>query len=344
MPEVRPVSQRDYRDLCAFLLESADLYPGIEEWCERKVLPDLKRGVRVGFVLEDDHGSVGGLVIAKRGKRSKLCSIRVRQPFCNRGWGRELLRAAAEQLCRGGTEEIYVTLSEALAEEHRRFFEILGFMQLACLRDKYVRGVGEFVYTWPKEAIWTFLGECKPVMHEPTADARRGDSGPMPDMIMSLRPRYARLILEGRKSIEFRRRFSRRHVGARVLFYVSSPVQAYQFTATISAVRCSSPRELWVAHHRDGGVDEGTFDAYFAGAPHGYALALSKVRPLSRAVRLADALETCPELKPPQSYRTLPCSLGAACSIFGGFLKEEDDGSGHSQCRPGEGTEQGSRS
>jgi predicted transcriptional regulator len=297
----------------------------------------------VGFVLEDDQGSLGGLVIAKRGRRAKLCALRVREPLSNRGWGRGLLRAAAEALCRGGTEEIYVTLSEALAAEHRRFFEILGFTRLACLRDKYVRGVGEFVYTWPREAIWTFLSRCKAGGLGPTTDARRGDSGALPDIIMSLRPRYARLILEGRKTIEFRRRFSRRHVGARVLFYVSSPVQAFQFTATIGAVHCSFPRELWVAHHCNGGVDEGTFDAYFAGASHGYALALQEVRPLSRALRLADALVRCPELMPPQSYKTLACSPGAACLVFGSLFQEEGDGSGHSQCRAGQGVEQGSR-
>ena len=319
MPAIRRLDSRDECAVRAFLLESAELYPDIDLWFDRKVCPGLHSGTRIGFVVEERE-RLAGLVIAKRGKRAKLCSLRVHEPFRHRGWGSALVRRAVAELISGGTEEMYVTVSEAVDPRHRQFFEGLGFAQCGRAKDKYVKGLDEFVYTWAMPQMVRFLRE--PLDDWP--DEQAAPWLPLPDMIMSLKPEYARLILDGHKSVEFRRRFSRRHVGARVLFYVSRPVRSFMFTARISDVARSSTEQLWADYCQQGGVDRDTYDAYFAGAGSGYALGLTEVRPLREGLPLADAVRKCPGLSPPQSYKMVKQTPGllALCQEH---LREEGE-------------------
>jgi len=198
---------------------------------------------------------------------------------------------------------MYVTVSEALDETHRLFFESLGFTQCGRLRDKYLRGTDELVYSWPTEAISSLL-------HEPSPNARGdralgGGRKGVPDLLMSLRPTYARLMLEGQKRVEFRKRFSKRHVGSTVLFYVSGGTRRYQFTASISGVHWLPTKALWTSFQAEGGIDEQTFEAYFSGSDTGYAIELCDFRPLREQLHLSEARTRYTELRPPQSYKAL---------------------------------------
>jgi len=304
VPEIRPITEADHPNVVAFLLESAPLYPGIEEWCRGKVLPDLLEGRRLGLMMEE-AGSLAGLTIAKPGRRAKLCSIRVRDRYRNEGWGKHLLRSMAERLLHHGAQEIYVTVSEALEEAHRMFFEGLGFAQCGRLRDKYLKGTDELVYSWPMEAMAAFLRSPWLAARGARAKEQAGQGSDVPDLLMSLKPAYARLMLEGRKRVEFRRRFSRRHVGATVLFYVSGGTSRYEFTASISNVHCLPTNALWASFETEGGIDRQTFEAYFTGSGRGYAIELSDVRPLREQPHLNEVRTSCPQLMPPQSYKTL---------------------------------------
>ena len=71
MPAIRRLDSRDESAVRAFLLESAELYPGIDVWFDRKVCPGLLSGARIGYVVEERE-RLAGLVIAKRGRRAKL--------------------------------------------------------------------------------------------------------------------------------------------------------------------------------------------------------------------------------------------------------------------------------
>ena len=304
MSEVREIRKHEYRSVREFLLESAHLYPGIEKWWDLKVFPDLQVGRRIGLVLDQEE-SIGGLLIAKRAKRAKLCSIRVRESLQGNGWGVKLLRAAVERLMHDGTEQMYVTISEALEDTHRQFFETLGFAACSRLKSKYVTGVDELVYTWSKREMWRLLNFSESSSTQQALCGEENPIDPLPAILMSIKPKFAELVLKGQKTVEFRRRFSRRHAGSLVLFYVSSPVCAFQFTARISGVERSSAEDLWKRHHGEGGIDQATFDAYFEGSQSANAIQLSDIRPLRKPVRLAQALSSCGELRPPQSFKML---------------------------------------
>ncbi len=303
MPTVRVMHPGDHEAVREFLLKSAYLYPDIDRWIDKKALPGLKTGERVGFLIDAEQ-RIDGLVIAKRGPRAKLCCLRIADDLKNQGWGTELLRRAAEQLAREGAREAYVTVSELVDDSGHDFFRRLGFDLCGRVRNKYVHGVDELVYRWPRQELLAFLDE-EPQRNGACARFPEPALHKLPTMLMSLKPRFSSLILQGRKTVEFRRRFSRKHIGARVLFYVSRPARSFEFTAHISDVAYGTTDELWDAFQDEGGVDKATFDAYFQGRDAGYALCLSEVEPLPQPLDLSSALSACPELKPPQSFKRL---------------------------------------
>jgi predicted transcriptional regulator/GNAT superfamily N-acetyltransferase len=307
-PLIRDARPDDFRPIGEFLLQTSHLYPDIGLWWSRTVLPDLRSGRRVAVVLEDTN-RLGGLFIGKPGRRAKLCTLRLRQEWRDRGLGSLLMAEGIGKLSDDRTREVYVTVSEAAGPGCTSFFEGLGFSLVGAERDRYVRGVDELVYSCPASQLKARLREV--------AD-RRGTRtlfGLMPKppsedplsrtLILSLLPQYADLIMQGRKTVEFRRKFSQRHAGAKVLFYVSKPVQAFLLSARISHVDQKATDSLWWAHKDNGGISKETFSTYFAGAGYGFALALENVRPLSAPITLQHVRKAWPEFRPPQAFSIL---------------------------------------
>jgi len=287
-----------------FLLHSVQLYPGIAEWFDDKVWPELRSGERLGMVLDYNEG-LGGVLIAKRGLHAKICSLRIKESLRDEGWGKCLLSHAAEDLLRTGSRSAYVTVSEGAGGVPHRFFQRLGFALSKRLQSRYVQGVDELVYSWPGTEMRAFAEEMLSATTEHRDHLLEAAPVDVPTMVMSLKPRFSQLILHGRKTVEFRRRFSRKHIGSCVLFYVSKPAGAFEFTARIQDVVRERTEDLWSAFGNDGGIDKKTFDTYFDGREEGYALQLAEVRPLPQPLKLARALSACPELKPPQSFKRL---------------------------------------
>src|SRR5436305_1111843 len=100
---------------------------------------------------------------------------------------------------------------------------------------------------------------------------------PLPHVLLSIKPHYARLIEAGGKRVEFRRRFPRQVERARAIFYLSSPTRAIALTATIVRVVRAAPSRLWVQFGPTSGTDAESFHGYFADADDGVALVLEDV-------------------------------------------------------------------
>jgi len=126
------------------------------------------------------------------------------------------------------------------------------------------------------------------------------------DFLVSIRPPYARKIIEGVKSVELRRRFADEvESGSILLIYSTSPVQAIVGYATIREV-CKLPiRELWHRFGSDACVPRDRFYDYFRGLDEGYAISLGDVHRFVRNVT-ASALRKKFGFIPPQSYMYLP--------------------------------------
>ena len=125
---------------------------------------------------------------------------------------------------------------------------------------------------------------------------------PRRDVVFSIKPHYAERILNGRKTIELRRRFPIDVPrGTTALIYTSSPTRALTGIAEIQSVVKLSPDAIWRTFAKDACVTREAFDLYFAGLEQGFAIRLARARPLRRHVDLSELRDRfC--FEPPQSF------------------------------------------
>ncbi len=302
---IRPVQPEDYAGVREFLLESSSLYPGIEFWWDSRVLPTIEQGRRIVLVV-DAGNSLEGLFIGKPGKSAKLCTLRLRESVRNLGIGRALVTEGISRLLDRSTKRFHVTVSEAAEKGCIPFFETIGFRRVAIEQNRYKSGVDEFVYSCPKNEIVEIIN------NELSQGIERTLYGVIPrqmpneqTLLMSLKPEFAELILQGRKTVELRRKFSKKYEGATIVFYITQPVQQFMFTATITQVDHSQKKYLWSMYKQECGITQAGFEHYFSGADYGYAILLSNVKLIPNQLDLEHAKNIYPQLRPPQSFQRL---------------------------------------
>lgn len=130
----------------------------------------------------------------------------------------------------------------------------------------------------------------------------------MPDrhaLLVSIKPQYAELILDGTKTVELRRVRPHVQTGATVLIYASSPAMEMVGTATVAAVDVRDAEAIWAEHGSAAGIDRAAYDEYFAGSDQAVAITLTNVRPLRRRVPLTELRQRITGFNPPQSFRYL---------------------------------------
>jgi predicted transcriptional regulator len=128
-------------------------------------------------------------------------------------------------------------------------------------------------------------------------------------LLLSVKPRYAEAILDGRKTVELRRTRPRIEVPTTALIYSSSPERALVGTCDVTEVVSYTPLGLWRLLGSLSAVSYEEFRAYFTGCDMAYGLMLANVHPLSRAVALPDLRRRWQGFQPPQSFRYLSRSL-----------------------------------
>lgn len=125
---------------------------------------------------------------------------------------------------------------------------------------------------------------------------------PHRDVVLSIRPEYSSAILEGRKTVELRRRFSTQIPrGTLAFIYSTTPDRAIVGTAQISGV-CRKPvATIWKKYSQYACIKKRDFDSYFAGLNEGYVLHFENARSLRRTVSLQELRERF-SFEPPQSF------------------------------------------
>jgi len=113
---------------------------------------------------------------------------------------------------------------------------------------------------------------------------------------MSIRPRFAEAILDGKKTVELRRRRPSLPVGVRVLIYASSPTQHVIGWFETGSVIADRPTVLWEMVRDRAGVSRAEFRAYFAGCELAHAIEISAAERLSPMAL---------GMRPPQSWQYL---------------------------------------
>jgi predicted transcriptional regulator len=121
-------------------------------------------------------------------------------------------------------------------------------------------------------------------------------------ILLSVKPKYADLIVAGSKLVELRRAVPARAVGTLVI-YSSSPVQSIVALADVDETIEASPSKLWtIAKEYGGGLTKVELLAYFDTKKIGYAFLLKNVRVFNKPVSPSKIFKS---FSPPQSFKYL---------------------------------------
>lgn len=123
-------------------------------------------------------------------------------------------------------------------------------------------------------------------------------------LLLSIKPRYARAILEGRKTVEVRRKFPVVPAGTTVVLYSSSPEKAIIGTVRLKRTMRVDPSHVWTLHGSDIDIDEGDLDNYLDGANESTLLEVEAPDVWEQPVSL-NSLREILGVEPPQSFRYL---------------------------------------
>ena len=119
--------------------------------------------------------------------------------------------------------------------------------------------------------------------------------------LMSIRPPFAAAIMDGTKTVEFRKR--RLADGIRsVVVYVTAPVMEVVGEFDIHEQVVGTPADLWDRFESVAGIDREGFFSYFDGNDSAVGIVIDRVRVYDAPCSL-DAID--PGGRPPQSFKYL---------------------------------------
>jgi predicted transcriptional regulator len=127
----------------------------------------------------------------------------------------------------------------------------------------------------------------------------RGEVGGI--ALLPIHPRFAKLIINGEKKVEFRKVNFREEV-SHVVLYASRPIQAVLGYFEVLGICDDSPPKLWSRYSMVAGIERAEFDAYYASTACGVAIEIGHVWSLAEPLPLS-ALDQ--SLSPPQGFAYL---------------------------------------
>jgi len=128
------------------------------------------------------------------------------------------------------------------------------------------------------------------------------DSPSRSAILLSIKPKFADLIVEGSKRVELRRSIPAQRVGT-IAIYSSSPVQSIVALVDVKETIEATPTKLWtIAKENGGGLTRAELVAYFESKSLGFAFMLENVRVFEKPVNPNKILKP---FSPPQSFKYL---------------------------------------
>uniref|UniRef100_UPI003FD808D8 ASCH domain-containing protein n=2 Tax=Methanoregula sp. TaxID=2052170 RepID=UPI003FD808D8 len=85
------------------------------------------------------------------------------------------------------------------------------------------------------------------------------------DVLLSIKPKYVRSIIEGEKRYEFRKAIFKDRSVNRIFIYSSAPVKKIVAVFEIGTILEDHPDILWDRVRDYAGIDDSEFFTYFAG-------------------------------------------------------------------------------
>ncbi|MBR4093562.1 MAG: ASCH domain-containing protein [Oscillospiraceae bacterium] len=109
----------------------------------------------------------------------------------------------------------------------------------------------------------------------------------MSTMLLSIKPQYAKVILEGKKQYEFRKNKPKQNV-THIIFYASSPQKEVVGEAEIESILEGTPNEIWEIAKTAAGITKKFFFSYYQGKNKAFAYKLKNVKVYNEPKSLSD--------------------------------------------------------
>lgn len=124
----------------------------------------------------------------------------------------------------------------------------------------------------------------------------------LPQYMISIAPQHAENIMEGRKTVELRRRPPGFAVGTRFWIYETKPVASLVGSAVLTGYEQLELEQLWNEKNELFVIERADFEAYFSGLRHGWALSIGTPKRLDKWIHLSELRLISPGFHPPQYY------------------------------------------
>jgi predicted transcriptional regulator len=124
-------------------------------------------------------------------------------------------------------------------------------------------------------------------------------------LFVSIHPRYVEAILDGRKTVELRKRMPRAESGTQLAIYASMPKCAVVASAVIDRIEAAKPERMWPQVRKIAAVTRQEFNEYFCDHTVAVAIHFSGVRVFEEPITLSELREAWQTFHPPQQFRYL---------------------------------------
>lgn len=131
------------------------------------------------------------------------------------------------------------------------------------------------------------------------------------NVILSIKPLYARAIMAGIKKVEFRKKIFKREVD-KVFIYATAPEKLIIGYFTIDEVVKDTPEKLWKQFNVVGGIDKSDFFEYYKDTDTGYSIKINEVKQFEVGI---NPLENIENFNPPQSFQYLDESIAQSIIV-----------------------------
>ena len=123
-------------------------------------------------------------------------------------------------------------------------------------------------------------------------------------LVLSVKPRFARKLLSGEKTVELRRVLPRRaRPGDIIILYSTAPVGEFVGFCYVAEILCESPEALWRRVRGAASVTQAEFFEYFKSAKRAIGIVVERPVTFSNGLSLRDSRKHVPGFVPPQSFR-----------------------------------------
>ena len=238
------------------------IYPRYADWVKK-----CKNEKRKAIIAKDGNIIIGFIIIKFKNDSLKLCQIYVVKDYRNKGIGKKLLSLCEREAKRNNIYRMYVTVNKCNIFmvsflENNEFYPI----DIAIYND----------YVYEKTIL-------------PLANKQF--------VLMALKPKYWKLILNGQKSIELRK-VAWKNANSIIAVYVSNPVSKIEGLLTVDKIFTNPIETIQKEYLRSISITELELKEYLGKKQSATIIKIKRVSKLKEPIEI-EKLSVC---HPPQNY------------------------------------------